>query len=119
MISPTQRSLALLFKTGYKADVVEYWNSQSRTRHDLFGFIDLVALHPDELGLLGIQTTTSDNAASRVKKIQANPTAALWVSCGNHLVVHGWRKYAEPIGGKYWRCREIWFLPDMTTKEEK
>lgn len=119
MTSPTQRSLELLRDAGYTVEVAEHWNNQAGVRQDLFRCIDIIGLHPDETGVLGVQTTTSDHVAEHVKKIQGIPAAALWMKCGNSICVHGWKKYAKPLAGKWWRCREIWFLPDMRTKEER
>src|ERR1700676_5404113 len=55
-MSSTVRTLAVLKKEGYTAQVVEYYNQFARRRIDLFGIIDIVALRPDET--LGIQTTS-------------------------------------------------------------
>ena len=44
MTSPTQRSLAALRERGMLAEVVERWNPYTKTRKDLFGFVDIVAV---------------------------------------------------------------------------
>ena len=43
-MTPTQRSLAALRDLGYLVEVVEKWNSFTRTRKDLWGWADLLAV---------------------------------------------------------------------------
>lgn len=84
--------MALLEKQGYTARVTEHWNHYAKIRQDLYGFIDIVALHPERHGILGVQTTTIANITARVEKIKAIPVARLWLTCGNTIEVHGWDK---------------------------
>lgn len=100
--SPTQRSLARARKLGWLPAVVERWNPHARIRQDLFGFLDLVALD-GEPGLLGIQATSSSNAAARVRKIQDLESDAprRWLEAGNRIEVWGWKKL--PNGR--WECQ--------------
>jgi hypothetical protein len=44
MSSPAQRTLQALRRDGYLAAVAEKWNAFSRTRADLFGFADVLAV---------------------------------------------------------------------------
>ena len=53
--SPTARSLAHLRKTCQLVQVVERWNSFTKTRHDLFGIIDILAIRDGETLALGNQ----------------------------------------------------------------
>ena len=92
MSSPTQRSLKYMRKEGYTVDVVERWIPKANVRKDLFGCIDLVALHPGIQGVIGIQTTSYTNISARIKKILANEIMILWLNAGNLLFVHGWKK---------------------------
>lgn len=91
-MTPTQRSLALLKQQGYTTRVVEHWNAWAKIRQDLYGFIDIVALHPERKGILGIQTTTADNVSKRITKALALEPCRLWISCGNRIEFHGWKK---------------------------
>ena len=104
-LSPTQRSLDRLRKTGALAAVVEKWNSHAHIRQDLFGFIDLVALD-EGTGVLGVQTTTGDHVAERVRKVTEDETlsarARMWLGKGNRVEFHGWRKI-----GNRWACRVL------------
>jgi hypothetical protein len=87
---------------GWLPAVVERWNPHARIRQDLYGFLDLVALD-GEPGLLGIQATSSSNAASRVRKILELESDAprRWLEAGNRIEVWGWKKL--PNGR--WECQ--------------
>ena len=113
MRSPTQRSLKLLRALDYTVDIAEYWNPFAKRRKDLFGFIDLVALHPMRLGLLAIQTTSGSNVSARVKKIAENKASLLWLRCGNRIHVHGWRTLKK---GKARRWYPLIYDMRLTTK---
>lgn len=104
-MSPTARTLAELRKQGFEAAVVESWNHITKTRRDLFGHLDLLAIRPGET--LGVQATSGSNVAARVKKIQAEPRAVVWLKAGNRLEVWGWRKLAKPVNRKSWTCRVV------------
>jgi len=92
MRGPTQRTLAYLRGKGYTCYVAESYNAFSKRRNDLFGWIDIVALHPDHKGVLGVQCTTGSNLSARIKKADALPAYHLWLSCGNAAEFFGWRK---------------------------
>jgi hypothetical protein len=89
--SPTQRSLKLLRDLGWHVGIVERWNPHAFVRQDLFGWIDIIAVHP-AFGILGVQTTSQANAAARMAKARNNPALVAWVAAGGKLAVHGWRK---------------------------
>lgn len=102
MSSPTQRSLKHLRDAGFLAEVVEKWNPHSKTRKDLFGVIDIVALSPDG-ETVGVQSTSGSNVSKRVSKIGECEALAAIRRCGWRLLVHGWTKGAD---GRY-RLREV------------
>jgi hypothetical protein len=95
----------MLKKNGWTCQVVERWNPFARKRLDLFGFIDIVAIHPKLGVILGVQTTTAGNMNARLKKIEKEPRALDWVSAGAKVAVHGWKKLGKrsPTPGK-WYC---------------
>lgn len=97
--SPTQRSLAKLRGEGYLVEVVERWNAHSRTRKDLFGWVDIIAIRDGET--LAVQTTSWGNISSRVKKIMESDTLPDVRAAGWLIHVHGWKKDAK---GK-WQCK--------------
>ncbi len=100
-MSPTQRTLALLRKRGYRAAVVEKWNAHARIRQDLFGVVDVLAIKDGET--LAVQATSASNVASRVEKIAISEATPDIRAAGWSFHVHGWRK--KPNGR--WHCREV------------
>jgi hypothetical protein len=102
MASPTSRSLAYLRGRGFLAAVVESWISGAGVRRDLFGFADLLAIHPRDRLFLLVQTTTADHVAHRLAKAKRRPELALWLRAGGLFEVHGWYRRA----GR-WSARRI------------
>lgn len=96
---PTQRTLEYFRKRGIRAGVVERYNAHARKRFDLLGFIDLVAVSDC---IIGVQATTGDNAAARVRKIrdECADAARQWLRAGGRIQVFGWRKLKVKRGGK-------------------
>lgn len=89
--SPTQRSLAHLRKQGCVAQVVERYNQHAHVRQDLFGCIDVVALHPDGT-TIGVQACAMSSVSERVKKINASEHITRIRACGWRVLVQGWQK---------------------------
>lgn len=94
-MTPTQRSLAALRELGYLVEVVEKWNSFTRTRKDLWGWADLLAIRRGEV--LAVQVT-STGVASRVRKVSESETIARVREAGVRVEVHGWSKNSK---GRY------------------
>lgn len=90
MASPTERSLKQLRNEGYLCEVVEKWNSFTRTRKDLFGFIDIIAIKEGET--LAVQTTTKENMNARVSKIAESELVGMVRKAEWKIHVHGWSK---------------------------
>ena len=115
MSSPTQRSKAKLQREGYTVAITERWNSFTRTRQDLFGFIDLIALRGNET--LAVQTTSGSNVSARIDKIKSLQSARVWLeSNSRRIVVHGWRKVGARGKRKLWDCREEWILTETESR---
>lgn len=91
--SPTQLSLKELRKTCHAVQVVEVWNSFTRTRKDLFGFIDILALEGE--ATIAVQSTSWTNVSSRAKKIAESPLVGAVRDAGWKIIIHGWRKNAK------------------------
>ena len=106
-MNPSQRSLKNLRERGYTPFVTENYNPYIKRKKDLYNFIDMVALHPRETGVLGIQTTTGSNLSARVKKAEALKSYWLWLSCGNDVEFHGWRKLLTGKRQRTWQPRII------------
>jgi hypothetical protein len=87
--SPTARTMGALRADGYHAEVVEKWIPGVNRRCDFLGCFDLLALKPGQ-PLLGIQTTSGTNHASRVKKLRGSPLLPLWLACGHAAEVWSW-----------------------------
>jgi hypothetical protein len=106
-VTPTQRSLALLRRGGWTAEVVERWNSHARIRHDLFGCIDILAVRDGET--LGVQTTSGSGVSARLRKLVGLPVLDTLHRAGWCVQVHGWRKVKLRRGGKAsrWDCRIV------------
>ena len=94
-MTPTQRSLAALRELGYLVEVVEKWNSFTRTRKDLWGWADLLAIRRGEV--LAVQVT-AQAVANRVSKVTDSETIGRVREAGVRVEAHGWRKNAK---GRY------------------
>jgi hypothetical protein len=106
----TKRTLDKLRKEQWTVGIVEKWNQFSKTRHDLFGFVDLVAIRDGET--LGIQATSYSNIAARVKKIKEHENYLKVKRAGWNLEVWGWkatRKVSKTTNNVYYRhtCRVV------------
>lgn len=91
-MSPTARTLHLLRREGYLPAVVERWLPGANVRQDLWGFGDVLAVHPVARAFLIVQATTLPNIASRLNKARALPALAAWLQAGGAFEVHGWVK---------------------------
>ena len=98
-ISPTQLSLAQLRADGWFCWITEHWNSYARIRQDLWGFVDIIALKPNQI--LGVQTTTASNMSARVKKIADHENVGAVRDAGWTIHVHGWHQDEK----KKWHCK--------------
>lgn len=106
MASPTELSLKLLRERGCLAGVVERWVPRSKTRQDLFGLFDIVAISAGGIVLL-VQTTTTAHLADRQHKIERSD-ALPWLRLAEatEVWVHGWAKRQ----GR-WRASERLWMP--------
>lgn len=94
-MSPTARSLALLRKDGWIAEVVERYNSFSRKRTDFIGVIDILSFKPSEKGALGIQATSDGNGTARISKAMQEPKLKAWLQSGGLFQVWSWGKHGK------------------------
>lgn len=101
-MSPTKLTLRHLRDEGWPlVEVVERWNPHARIRQDLFGFIDVIAVRPNET--IAVQTTSLANVSSRVTKIADHPNIGAVREAGWRIVVHGWAKKS----GRWVLAREV------------
>lgn len=112
-IKASQLSIQMLKTRGYDVDIAERYNSITRQKNDLFGFVDLVAIGntlATQGDILFVQTTSYAHAATRQKKMLEIPLLTWIHLAGIKVLVHGWRKRAKPGEKveKLW-CRELRF----------
>lgn len=104
MSSPSARSKKHMERQGYVVGTVERYCSFTRRRHDLFGFIDLIAIRGSDV--VGIQTTSGANLAARITKAEALPTFTVWLRAAR-VEFHGWSKKGERGKRKTWQVRVV------------
>ncbi|MBL8752256.1 MAG: hypothetical protein JNK15_03060 [Planctomycetes bacterium] len=92
--TPTTRTIGFLEARGWIVDIAE--RQQGPITRDLFGCIDLVAVHPDKRAVLFVQVTSRSNIASRIAKTLAQPTTRKLIQAGVLIEVWGWGDEAEP-----------------------
>jgi hypothetical protein len=68
----------------------------AHVRRNPVGLFDVVAVHSDRPGVLGIQTTSRANHASRVAKLLASAALPVWLTAGNAAEVWSWGKQSGP-----------------------
>jgi len=101
VMSPTQRSLAVLRERYPLVQVVERYIPQARKRIDLYGIADILCVSESEI--VAVQTTSASNVAARVSKLTESPALPILRKAGVRILVHGWRKNAK---GR-WTLREV------------
>ena len=100
MASPTSRTLKHYRDLGYAIDIAERWLPGVGIRKDLFGFIDMVALHPMR-GVVGVQSTGTAFSAHRKKILEERrEECRLWLEAGGKVDLIGWRKLKVKRGSK-------------------
>lgn len=107
LMSPTQRTLAELKSLGFQAGVVERFVRQAGPfgkRFDLFGCIDLIAMHKDA-GIFGIQATSAANHAARRTKSLAEPRLQEWLIAGGRFEIWSWGKKGKAGSRKTYQLR--------------
>jgi hypothetical protein len=103
-ISHNQRSLDFYRKQGYTCAMVERWCSFTHTRRDLWGIIDMLAIHP-ELPTLGVQICGRSTVAAHRRKIMECEVTPVWLA-SNQLVIISWQ---QPNGPRTkWVAKEEW-----------
>lgn len=104
-LTPTQRTLRALRDQGRVCDIVERWLVNPRVpgggfRRDLFGFIDIIVLDPQQ-GIVGVQSCGSAFSA-HLKKITDSPVtenAVEWLRAGGRIELWGWTRRKLKRGG--------------------
>ena len=58
---------------------------------DLYGFIDILAIHPLTYEVMAVQTTDAAHFQDRIHKVRHHENLRHVVNAGWTVVVHGWR----------------------------
>lgn len=128
-MTPTARSMANLRKRGFRVGKVEQLvhmpGKPFPMKRDLFGFGDLLIMHPEE-GIVMVQVTATGDMNRRQRKIEGNPTekdkpktereekllretaenARIWRESGGKILLHGWAKRGPRGKRKLWTLTE-------------
>jgi len=96
--SNTQRTLEYLREEGYVVGMVERYNQFDKQRHDLFGFIDMIAIKSNKI--VGVQSCGGSGYAEHDRKILDNEVAPQWLESGGDILLIAWRKLKKKRGGK-------------------
>lgn len=106
-MTTTARTLVLLRRWGFVAAVVEKWIPKIDRRQDLFGFADVLAIHPRQRVFLLVQATTAGHVSHRLTKARSKPELAACLATGGTFEVWGWERRADR-----WHVRRIADNPD-------
>ncbi len=87
-MSPTARTLDLLRRRGYVAEVVERWLARIERRKDFLGCVDIVAAKAGE-PVLAVQATSLANVSARLKKAGRAPALRAWLAT-EHATFQVW-----------------------------
>ena len=90
-MNETRASLDFLKRKNYICEVVEQKLRHSVNKKDLFNIFDILAINPNKLITLGVQTTSYSNTSARIKKIINSDKTLPWLKTGNSIQVHGWK----------------------------
>ena len=91
-MTPIERTLKELKEANFLVSKVEHFNAHAGCRQDLFGFIDILAVHP-RYGTIGVQVCGSDWAPHIEKMtVELRERLLLWLAGGNRCILVGWRK---------------------------
>jgi carbonic anhydrase len=99
-MTPVARSLGLLRKCGYLAEVVERWLPRVNRKRDLFHLADVLAVHPARREFLLVQVTTAGHLSHRLAKVRAVPELPGLLAAGCKVQLHGWKRR-----GSTWRVK--------------
>ena len=118
-VSPTQRTLKANKDSGRICGIVErfqQYGGKFGIRQDLFGFIDIIAIDPEQ-GIVAIQSTGQDWSGHVSKILDKKEIVSKWLEHAP-LELWSWRKVKKVRGGKamIWKARVGDFLLDKDGK---
>lgn len=104
MTSTIAQSQKHLRELGYIVAKTEWWNHYAKVRQDLFGLIDTLAAHPEQINsLLAVQSTDGAHLAAHRKKILGSQVAPVLM---RHMLLEIWSWSKMGARGK----RKLWTL---------
>ena len=111
--SHQRMAMDMLTSLGWHVDICERKITPKLTR-DLFGFVDVMAINPDdEMGTLALQVTSPDNVSHRLKKILASKYILPVLLTGWRVEVWGPRR--KPLrDGSVLKAKAVLLSPDGT-----
>ena len=93
MSAVDQKCRAWLVEQGYRVEKVERWNAFTKRKHDLYGFIDYLAVGNGET--VGVQATSyngNGNFAARLRKTKEAEALEDLLKAGWIIKVAGFKK---------------------------
>lgn len=98
-MNASARTMQLYKKEGIPVWSVERYIAAVHRRIDLFNLFDLIAL---DMGIVGIQVTTSTNHSGHKQDLMMDQDgyAKCWLRNGGHIELHSWGKRKVKRGGK-------------------
>ena len=106
-----ERTLKCFKDLNFIVSKVEHFNTFAGIRQDLFGFLDVLALHPAH-GTIGVQVCGSD-WSPHIRKMtdDRRESLLLWLASGNRCILIGWRNLKKE--GWTPRLREFTLADDF------
>lgn len=114
-VQSEKRTIDILRGAGFIAGNVQKFNHYTKRFHDLFGFIDIVAIPTDSTGTLFIQSTGgAGKGMERVHKVLNDPDnlnrASAILVAGNRIEVWEWNRYKPRGVNRYYFDAKRWVL---------
>jgi len=106
------RTLKLYADRGWTAQVVERRIPFNHVTIDLWGCLDVIAMHPTH-GIVGIQVSAATDHARRRDKMLAEPRMATWLAAGGQAVLCSWALRKVGKGGRWEPREQAILLADM------
>lgn len=98
------RTMSWLRKKDYTVAKVERWNAFAHIRQDLFGFADILAIHPKHTGVLAVQTTHKNFLKDHTQLLKNRESVRTWLEAENRIWLIGWEKAWKEDGSH----RKVW-----------
>lgn len=98
--TPSAKTINTLKNDGYIVANVEKVIPRCFIKQDLYGFIDILAIHKQTFKMLGLQTTSRSNHNARLDKALSLKNLYYWLMTGASFQVWSWGKYKIERGSR-------------------